>query len=50
MYKLLGNVDKYFKLIVVGILILQLLVSVIALSSFKKVTTGNGNFISTVVN
>jgi hypothetical protein len=26
------------------------LVSVIALSSFKKVTTGNGNFISTVVN
>ena len=47
MDKVIGNVDKYFKPIVVGILILQLLVSIIALSSFKKVTERSGRVIST---
>ena len=48
MDKVLENVEKYFKLIVVGILILQLFVSVNALSSFKKVTDRNGLVIAIV--
>ena len=38
MDKVIGNVDKYFKLIVIGILSIQLLVSVIALNTFNSLT------------
>lgn len=38
MDKVIGNVDKYFKLIVIGILSIQLLVSVFALNTFSSLT------------
>ena len=53
MDKVIGNVDKYFKLIVIGILSIQLLVSVIALNTFNGLTIQayqkgvNGTFLKT---